>query len=176
MKRSDLIKIIKQEIDKVLIEQVDVEGHLAQDAFNEKVLPLLNQKLKQLKATDGFNLQIEITAVPPGDIDSALKMIRKSLSNPRNAKKYPLEVQVTELAKQMKANKHMMTGAKSFVKNYKNKFGNTQKVTNMQMVKKKARQRAAAVQRAANKSGNATGVSSGTVRQGKVDLSTVRGN
>ena len=167
---------VKEEASKILLEEIDLKDHAKKVDFEKEVLPLLNQKLKQLKAIDVFELQIEITAAT-GDVETALEKIRKSLTSPEIAKKYPLEVQVAGLAKQMKTSKHEMTGAKQFVADYEKDYGNMQSAgpNNMDRVKAAARERAAAVQKAALGSEKSPGVSQGTIRNNRVVPGSVKG-
>lgn len=168
----------KEEASKTLFEEVDLKDHAKKVDFEKKVLPMLNSKLKELKAIDKFELQIEVTAAT-GDVEKALEAIRKSLDNAIIAQKLPLETQLTFLAEYIKTGQHTMTGSQAFTKAINRKYAQIKKEhskpSNMDRVKAKARERAAAVQKAALGSERAPGVSQGTIRNNKVVPGSVKG-
>ena len=181
VKRSELIKIIKEELTQVLLEEVDLEDHAKKVAFEKKVLPMLNQELKKLNPApiDQFKQLIQITAAT-GDVQVALEKIRKTLDDPEFAKKYPLEKQVTFLARFIGSSAKNeqwpadMNGAKGYTKTINDKYKKFKR-THMDRVKAKARERAAAVQKAALGSEKTPGVSQGTISKGRVDPGSVKG-
>ncbi len=128
MKKSELDQIIKEEIDKVLIEQVDVDGHLAQDAFNKKVLPRLNKKLKYLRAKDEIGLEIKVTAAT-GYVEKALEKMRETLDDPGFEETISLDVQIDFLARYIQRAKSDMRGAAAFTKAIHSKYKKFKKET-----------------------------------------------